>query len=261
MVVIAKKLSPAVENSNSSSNENSKVSNTNVASTGNDPASTSDEMIEVKHKKILPTKEADLKTTSEKALVKWKAKPTLTLEWTKVADFEPIVTKYGTMVSATLIAKGQKKSYGNELKAVTIKIKEGEKEVKVYLRKKFKKDNDIAQYERYGIQKFGKRYKLPSDQDELVLALPLMLASVKADGFDKEEYGEAFWTSVIADFNAIMKKISTVGGGNTVDVAAKAQLRLQIEKHLRAFIYLVRSNYPDTWEAELRAWGFEKVRS
>lgn len=261
MVVIARKLSPAVENSNSSSNETSKVSNTNIANAGNDPASKSNETVEVRHKSIMPTKEADLKTTSEKALAKWKTKPTLTLEWTKVVDYEPIVTKYGTMVAATLSAKGQKKSYGNELKAVTKKIKEGEKEVKVYIRKKFKKNSDVAQYERYGIQKFGNNYKLPVDQDELALALPLMLESVKADGFDKEEYGEAFWTSLIADFNAIMKKIGDVSSGNTVDVAAKAQLRKQIEKHLRAFIYLVRSNYPDTWEAELRAWGFEKVRS
>jgi len=260
MIVTAKKLSPSVESSDSSSSENLKVSNTNVANTENVPESTSNETSEVRHKNIMPTKEADLKTTSEKALTKWKAKPSLTLEWTKVTDYEVTVTKYGTMVAATLTAKGQKKSDNNVLKAVTKKIRDGEKEVRVYLRKKFKKE-DKAQYGRYGILKINKSYSLPKDQDALDLALPLMLASVKADGFDKEEYGEAFWTGVIAEYKAIIKKVSNLGGTNTVDVAAKAKLRQQIEKHLRAFIYLIRSNYPDTWEAELRAWGFEKVRS
>jgi len=261
MVVIARKLSPAVESSNSIFNESLKASNINVINKENNPTSTSDETSEVRHKNIMPTKEADLKITSEKALAKWKTKPTLTLEWTKVSDYEATVNKYGTMVAATLSAKGLKKSLNNDLKAVIKQIKVGEKEVRVYIRKKFKKANDKAQYGRYGILKLNNGYTLPRDQDSLYLALPLMLAAVKVDGFEKEEYGEVFWTSVIAEYKAIMDKINELGSGNTVDVAAKAQLRKLVEKHLKSFIYLVRSNYPDTWEAELRAWGFEKVRS
>lgn len=108
--------------------------------------------------------------------------------------------------------------------------------------------------------KKGKGYKLPSDYDQLILALPMMINALKADGFDKEECGEAYWTGILSEFTATYDKLKSSGSISTVDVAEKALLRKSVEKHLRAIIYLVRANYPDTWTAELRAWGFEKVR-
>lgn len=255
MVVIRRQLSPAPEYKESTAKGSVDV---NIAPTSS-PAKEGNEHDEVRHKNLMPSKEADTKTTGERALDSWKVSK-LELKWTNPVKFEALIKAFGKLVSDGLIAKGQKKTNVNDMKAVIKKIKGGEAILKTYLLKKFKKGNDKAQYARYGIVKKNRSYSLPGDYDQLALALPIIISAVKVDGFDKEECGEDFWTGLLAEFTTCYDKLKSGGSESTTDVAQKALLRKEVEKHLRAFIYLVRANYPDTWAAELRAWGFEKVR-
>ncbi|WP_277881397.1 hypothetical protein [Hymenobacter cyanobacteriorum] len=41
-------------------------------------------------------------------------------------------------------------------------------------------------------------------------------------------------------------------------MSQKDTAKLELRKVLQAVVYAPKANYPDTFEAELRAWGFRK---
>ncbi len=196
MVVILRKLSPAPESAGGGDTKTSSPTKDPVVTESTAPADT-EETVEVKHKNIMPTKEADILSTAQRASAKWQTNTDLKLRWTTQATFDGVVKSYADKVGRTLSVKGMKKTHNDNLKGTLKNIKTGTVEVRAYIRKKFKSHGEKAQYGRYGIVKIGGAYSLPKDMDQLKLALPLMLAAVKADGFDKEEYGETFWTDAL----------------------------------------------------------------
>ena len=50
----------------------------------------------------------------------------------------------------------------------------------------------------------------------------------------------------------------STSGQRSGAVSQKDQGEAQVRKALRALIHHVKANFPDTWEAELRGFGFQK---
>lgn len=207
---------------------------------------------------LIPTKDADLATVAKAADDKWATIPTLILLWITEPAFKALVISFTSNRTARLAAGGSREAQTYTLKDVNKQIDAGVKEVKAYLRKKFKQA-DTAQYARYGIEKTGTgTYLFPKDNDKRLEAIPLMQAAIIADGFGAEEFGTTFWTGVNTNFTAAYTATTSTTKNISKKVAGKDADKAQIIKVLKSLIKLIEANYPDTSDAELRNWGFIK---
>jgi len=207
---------------------------------------------------LIPTKDADFLTIAKAVNTKWAGTPALTLLWLTQPNYATIVGSYDINLSARLAVGGNRQAQTQTLQQINKTINDAVKEVKVYIQKKFKKDNAEAQYSRYGIAYESKTYALPKDNDKRRMALSQMQAAIAADDFGSEEFGTAFWTNTITSFNAALGASKNTSKGISNKVAAKDTDRGKIEKALNAIIHLLNANYPDTIDKVLREWGFLK---
>ena len=207
---------------------------------------------------LIPRKNADLLTLAKSVNTKWAATPALTLLWITQPNYATIVNGYDTNLAARLAVGGGRQAQTQTLQQVNKNIDTAVSNVKLYIDKKFKKANAIAQYSRYGIVQENKTYILPRDNDKRLLALPLMQAAIIADGFATEEFGTTFWTNTVTDFKAAFTTSGTTTKSISSKVVAKDTDIEKIKKALDCIVHLLQANYPDTYEAELRNWGFIK---
>ena len=207
-----------------------------------------------------PKADSDFSTVITSVNAAWKTNTQIKLLWITQADFEAMVTDFNQSLQLRKMDGGNRPSQTNTLKKLNAQIDTGMQEVKTYIEYKFKKANAIAQYARYGIVKENGSYGLSRDNDERFKSLPLMVAAIAADGFGNEEFGTAFWTGILQDFTTALKAASTTDGKVTGSVSAKDQTKKQIIKVMNALRLVLQGNYPDTYKAVYREWGWQKEK-
>lgn len=211
-----------------------------------------------KSKSITPRKDADFLTVSKDVSAAWLANPTITLLWKTQAEFAAMFTAYETAFGSRLSDGGNRPSITNTLKNLDKQIDTAIKEVKIYIQRKFKKDNAIPEYARYGIVHVNKKYQFPLDRDQRKNSFPLMLAAIAADGFDAEEYGTAFWETMKTDYTKALDKANATDGNVSTNVATKNEQKAAITKVMDSLRLVLKGNYPDTYAAVYRDWGWQK---
>jgi hypothetical protein len=55
-------------------------------------------------------------------------------------------------------------------------------------------------------------------------------------------------------------RASTTDGQVAIKVGDKNELKTYLKKVLNALMLVIKGNYPDTYKAELRDWGFQKEK-
>lgn len=113
-------------------------------------------------------------------------------------------------------------------------------------------------YSQFGIKKDNDRYRMPDDRNDRKNALKMMLDALAANGFDGNKYGAAYWTPLKVEYETLYDKSVEIDSDVTGKVSVKNQLIEKIIKTLKAIVHLIKANYPDTFDAELRKWGFQK---
>ena len=208
--------------------------------------------------RLQPRKDADIGTLATSNVAAWAAEPTLTLKWITQKEYDTVAIRYNTNLAARLSAGGDRPGKTISLKKANEAIDKGESSVKKYIGKKYEDDQEQAkaQYAKFGMAKVGSTYTVPSDGDKRKLALPLMLAGVAAEGFGAEKYGTAFWTQTIADYNAALGATTDTTKKITETVSDKDTDKTLIMKVQKALPMLLEANFPDTFDAVLRQWGY-----
>jgi hypothetical protein len=206
-----------------------------------------------------PNADSDFETTSKKISDKWLATPAITLAWIDAATHQSLVEQFSDTYGQRLSQGSSRPSQTNTLKQINEYINQGAAEVKTYIIKKFKGEkNAIPEYARFGFVHKNGGYIIPRDNNERKNALPLMIAAIDADGFGSEDYGSTFWTDIKTQFEDALNAANTTDGKVSETVGNKNQLKKQIKKIHTALRYVLRGNYPDTYKAEFRAWGWQK---
>ena len=208
--------------------------------------------------RLQPRKDADIGTLATSTSAKWASDPTLTLKWITQKEYDQATIRFNAKLAARLAAGGDRPGKTISLKRANEAIDKGENSVKKYIGKKYEDDPEQAkaQYAIFGLVKEGKNYTLPADNDKRKLALPMMLAGVAAQGFGSEKYGTAFWTQAIADYNAALTASTETTKKITETVSEKDNDKALIVKVQKALPLLIEANFPDTFEAVLREWGW-----
>lgn len=208
----------------------------------------------------IPEADVDFMDLSKNVATNWLANKQITLEWKTAADFQKQANDYETELTS-------RKSTGSVLPGQALTLKQMDKqidtaasEVKIYIQRKFKKENAQAQYARYGITRENKSFIINRDRNNRRDALKLMVTAIAADGFAAEEFGTAFWTDMQTNYSAAINAAGTTAGDVSTKVASKNRLKKDIKKVLSSLLLVLKGNYPDTYLGVYRDWGWQKER-
>ena len=211
----------------------------------------------VSRKSKLPTKDNDFGNLCTKVSDKWKTLPTLILLYITQAQFEGKGVNFNSTLAARQKAGGDQSPQAISLRNSDTSIDKAISGVKGYLKEKYEGDAPNY-YPLFGIEKKGIAYKLPLDREKRKDLLDIIVAAIASEGFGTKKYGTAFWTQMKTDYTAQYKKASTTDGAVSSGVGNKNQLKEELTEVLESIINLIKANYPKTWEAELRNWGYQK---
>ncbi len=76
--------------------------------------------------------------------------------------------------------------------------------------------------------------------------------------FAERPYGTAFWQPRYDEYTALLGQSENLAGQVTRSVSQKDAGKKELRRVLQAVVYALKANYPNTFEAELRTWGFRK---
>ncbi|MBC7382693.1 MAG: hypothetical protein H7296_06810 [Bacteroidia bacterium] len=212
-------------------------------------------------KSNISTNEAGLFVQAYSACGVWKRYPELTIKWTTQAKFEIMLEGSEINFNARLSMGGKRKSITQKLNQADSEMDKAIAALKVYLAKKYKSEtNAIPHYSKFGIALQNNAYLLPRDRNRKAAALLLTIEAIKSEGFSEEEYGEVYWLAQEKLYKELLKEATILDGNVSEKVGNKKMDVLAIKKILNALIFMLKANYPDTFDTELRHWGFQKEK-
>lgn len=208
----------------------------------------------------VPTADIDLGAVVSSVAAKWQANPWLTLLWLKVAEFVADATSYNAILEQRLNKGAARPQTGNALQNLEKQMDQVMTYVKGYILNKYKKGNEKSYYASFGFVHQVDHYEFPTDRNRRVASLKLMVDAIKLHGFEDQEYGLDYWTTILTDYEALVNQSNSVDGEISVKVGDKNVLKKDLKKALSALVGVIKSNYPDTYKQVLRDWGFQKEK-
>ena len=207
-------------------------------------------------KAYTPQSAIDIVAVSAKVNEKWAATPGITLLWVSQTEFDKLVINLSAAVSKQNSAAGSKPAETQLLNQLDNQLNKTVRDVKRGIEYKFG-DNAVAQYARYGIEKEGGTYQLPRDRDVRLKSFDLMIAAIATDGFEGEDWNSTFWLHMKDNYAAAVKAAGDSRGNVSVGSATITTLMKEINKVSTALRYVLRANYPDTYQQVYRSWGWQ----
>lgn len=207
----------------------------------------------------IPTADIDLAVVSLNVARNWQENTWLTLRWTDSAEFSTHATTLANYLQSKAQTRSSRSVITTQIRKLDKKIQEGVKFVKFYLSEKYKED-DLSYYPSFGITYSNGWYTVPTDQNSRTAALELMQAAIVAHGFGDKDYGTAFWADIKPQYDALLSQAGTNDGSVSTMTATKNQHKAYLKKAVNALIRTLQANYPETYKAELRSWGFQKEK-
>ncbi|MBG8556388.1 hypothetical protein [Hymenobacter guriensis] len=210
----------------------------------------------VRRARQLPDAALALSELATTAAGKWQGAELPALLWLTKADFAAQATAFATACTAAGAAGDTRSPQAARLKALDKQLDSALAFVKNYLKEEF--PDAKAYYAEFGIEKFNKGYRLSKDRTERTAALTKLLAALVKYKFDKKKYGTAFWQPLATEYASLVSASTEAAGSLSGKVSTKVQGEEKVRKALRALIHHLKANYPDSFEAKLREYGFQK---
>jgi hypothetical protein len=210
-----------------------------------------------KTKKLVPVKDNDFGQLCQQVSNRWKDNPDFVLRYTTQAAFDANVGSYNSTLSSKQKTSGDRPALTSQLAAADVSIEKGISAIKGYLKEKYEQDAP-AYYAAFGIERYGKSYTFPKDRNKRKNCLDLVVKATEAEGFGSKKYGTPFWTALQSSYSKMLTDAILADGQVSSGVGSKNLLKEELEMVLNSLIHLIKANYPDNYEAELRNWGFQK---
>lgn len=208
----------------------------------------------------LPQADIDLADVVKKVSEKWTATPEIKLIWTTAAEFAAKATEYQSTLDSRLEKGAIRPGVTQAIRKLDRKMDDAVVYVKNYLLEKYKKESFKSHFASLGIEQRGRNFQLPRDQNKRAAALKIMIKGIATHGLGAKEFGTAFWTTLKTEYEAQLQLAFTTDSAVSKKVGEKNLHKEYIVKVLNALIFVLRGNYPDAYQEELRTWGFHKEK-
>jgi hypothetical protein len=219
----------------------------------------------VSTKLLIPHNDAALATVAGLVASTWATETWFTLRWLKPADFAALAASFGATLTDKRAAAATRSPQAQRLQELDDEMDEALRVLKAYVLEAANYDKAAADAQLPGFGLVprsgkGKSYELSRDRDERLAALrDFLLPAVARAPFAGRDRGTAFWQPRATEYAALLHQADGLAGQVTQAVSKKDDTKAAIRQALQAIVYGLRANYPDTYEAEWRAWGFRKV--
>lgn len=203
-------------------------------------------------KDVLPDGQFELATLAETAADAWDGSPLPGLLWCPKTKFREMAVAYRASVGTADEADDALSPTAERLRELDRETSAGITFVIGYLKDKYGREVAKGYYDEFGFK--GGRFA--TARPKRAKQLPKLLAALVKHGFDKNKYGTAFWQPLAAEYAPLAKTSSGVRQDTSSEVGKKNVQEKPLRKALRALRLSIRANFPDTYEAELRHFGF-----
>ena len=208
----------------------------------------------------VPVADIDFGTVATLVATKWNVTPSIGLLWTSASEFMTQASAYNTELSIRMMVGGGRPQITKALKVLDGTMDDALAYVKGYIVDKYKKDLAPSYYPAFGIEHKKDKYIFPTDRNKRLASLDLMLKGLADNGFNDKEYGKDFWTVIKTKYENLVGQASSTDGTISTKVSAKNTFKASLKKTMNSLILVLKGNYPDTYKAELRSWGFQKEK-
>ncbi|MBC7449492.1 MAG: hypothetical protein H7330_15685 [Hymenobacteraceae bacterium] len=214
-------------------------------------------------KKLIPQSDASLFDVGSGVEARWTAVPALTLLWLTRAAYSTALADFGTNLTEKRRVAAERSPGVERLVELDDVAEDALPFLRGYIDEEAgSKTKGKAQYTAHGLEQKGKRYRWAIDRNERVKGVQMLLAKLgtgaSALPYANRKYGAAFWQAWLAEYKPLVEKSGADAGTVSHKVSRKDEAKKTVRKALQAIIFLLKANYPDTFEAELRQWGFRK---
>lgn len=224
------------------------------------PTSTADAV--VNPKLLIPKKDGPLAEVGRLAAEAWGKETWFVLRWKTQADFAKLAGEFSASITEKRGAAAARTPQSQRLQELDDQFDEGLRILKRYINEDsgYDQARTDARLPGFGlVARANGTFALTRDRDQRLVALrDMLLPSVAAAPFAKREFGTAFWQTRFDEYKDLLGKTDGLAGKVSKSVSQKDTAKLELRKVLQAVVYALKANYPDTFEAELRAWGFRK---
>ncbi len=216
----------------------------------------------VSAKLLTPRNDAALAAVAQLVAETWATQPWFTLRWLTQADFAALATRFGASLTDKRAAASTRTPQTQRLQELDDEMDEALRVLKAYVLEaaNYNKDAANAQLPSFGLVTYkGTTFELSRDRNERLVALrDFLLPAVAKAPFATRDRGTAFWQPRYAEYAQLLTQADGLAGQVSQAVSKKDDTKLAIRKALQAVVFGLRAQYPDTYAAEWRAWGFRK---
>jgi hypothetical protein len=229
------------------------------------PIGTPDER-PVNPKLLLPRADQTLHDVGTAVEKYWATVPALTLLWLTPAAYSTALADFGTNLTDKRRVAAERSPNVQRLIELDDVADNALPFLKGYINEEAgSKENGKAAYTGHGMIRRGKNLEWADDRQARVTGIEMLLLKLTTGGptggplpYATRKHGTAFWQQWLAEYKPLVEKSGNDAGTVSHKVSKKDEAKKTLRKALQAIIYLLKANYPDTFESELRAWGFRK---
>ena len=216
----------------------------------------------VNPKLLIPKKDGPLAEVGRLAAEAWGKETWFVLRWKTQADFAKLATEFGAAITDKRSAAAARTPQSQRLQELDDQFDEGLRILKKYINEDsgYDKARTDARLPGFGLitRKSG-GFALSEDRNERLKALrDMLLPAVAKAPFAGRDYGTKYWQTRFDEYEKLLNETGGLAGKVSKSVSQKDTAKLELRKVLQAVVYALKANYPDTFEAELRSWGFRK---
>ena len=216
----------------------------------------------VNPKLLIPKTDGPLAEVGRLAAEAWGKEAWFVLRWKSQADFAKLAAEFGAAITDKRSAAAARTPQSQRLQELDDQFDEGLRILKKYINEDsdYNKAKTDARLPSFGLitRKSG-GFALSEDRDQRRVALrDMLLPAVAKAPFAKRDYGTAFWQTRFDEYKDLLGKTDGLAGKVSKSVSQKYTAKLELRRVLQAVVYALKANYSDTFDAELRSWGFRK---
>ena len=204
----------------------------------------------------LPAGEIELATLGLKAADSWDASPLLALLWCSKAQLRTAAVAFKASIKTADAAGTGLSPTAQRLGELDLEMDQSLKFVRNHLIEAHgTKQKAQAYYKDFGLKTSGKlRTARPARAEDLAK----LVAALKNSDYDEGKYGTAFWEKLMDEYKPLATSSSDTRGESAKAAGSKNLLEEPVRKMLRALRQHIKTNFPDSYAAEWRSFGYLK---
>ncbi|MBO2008967.1 hypothetical protein [Hymenobacter negativus] len=209
-----------------------------------------------KTKDVIPFGELELATLALKAADAWDASPLPALLWCSKAELRTAAVAFRASIGAADVADDDVSPAGARLAELDKMIDSSLKFVRNYLLEEHgSKSKAKAYYDTFGLMPDG---KLPAARPARVASLTKLIVALRPSGYNDGKYGTAFWKPILTEYTPLATTNSDGRSSSSTETGTKNAQETPLRKMLRALRQHIKTNFPETFAAQWRGFGYLK---